>query len=351
MKSSDFDFDLPQALIAQAPPPARTDARMMVLNRSVAEGVSHASVLELPRLLRSGDLLVLNDTRVFPARIFGEWEDTGGRIELLLVEERAPGTWEAMHRSTRKAREGLRLRLAEGQVRGEVLGRGEEGRILLRLRCDGDLMEILERHGVPPVPPYIGRGEEGEDRRVTEDRQRYQTVYAREVGAVAAPTAGLHFTEALLAELAAQGVGHTTITLHVGPGTFRPVKAEQLEEHVMESERYAVPAAAAVAIAACRARGGRVVAVGSTTVRTLETVAAKHAGEVVAGEGRSQLFIYPPYAFRVVDGMLTNFHLPRSSLLMMVSALAGRERVLAAYREAVDSRYRFYSYGDCMLIL
>ena len=351
MKTSDFEFELPEALIAQAPPAERTDARMMVLDRRVATGVRHGSIRELPELLDPGDLLVLNDTRVFPARVFGEWEDTAGRVELLLVEEQSPGVWEAMHRTTRKAREGLVMLLADGLLRGEVAGRTDAGRILVRLHCDGELMDVLEQHGVPPVPPYIQRDGDAQNDQTLMDRQRYQTVYAREVGAVAAPTAGLHFTEALLARLQERGVEHTTITLHVGPGTFRPVKADVVHEHVMESERYQVSPQAAEAIVSCRRRGGRIVAVGSTSVRTLETVAAAHGGEIVAGEGRSRLFIYPPYSFLAVDAMLTNFHLPRSSLLMMVSALAGRERVLAAYREAVTERYRFYSYGDCMLVL
>jgi len=292
----------------------------------------------------------MNDTRVFPARVFGERADTGGKVELLLVEEREDGAWDAFYRGSSRPAAGTRLTLAGGELAGAVQEVAAGGRVAVRLRGAVPLFDILERHGAPPVPPYIKRNATAEDPRVRLDRERYQTVYARATGAVAAPTAGLHFTPALLAALAARGIRRTTVTLHVGPGTFKPVKTERPEDHVMESERYIVPEAAAASIAAARESGGRILAVGSTTVRTLETVAAAH-GRVVAAEGRSELFIRPPYRFRVVDALLTNFHLPRSTLLMMISAFAGRERVLAAYEEAVRERYRFYSYGDCMLIM
>lgn len=349
MQTSDFDYVLPPERIAQEPLPERTSARMMVVPRE-GGAFAHHHVRDLPDALRPGDLLVLNDTQVFSARAFGSWSDSPGRCEVLLVEPAdAPDEWFALCRSSRPVRPGRTLVLADGRIRAEVLGKDGEGRVHLRVATDGDLFAILDEHGVPPVPPYIHR--DSADPRVALDRERYQTVFARERGAVAAPTAGLHFTPELLAGLAARGIGHTHITLHVGPGTFKPVKAETVEDHVMDPERYKVPVAAAEAIALARAQGGRVVAVGSTSVRTLETVAATHDGRIVPGEGRSRLFIRPPYAFRAVDAMLTNFHLPRSTLLMMVSALAGRDRILAAYAEAIREQYRFYSYGDCMLIL
>ena len=328
---------------------------MMVVDRAAGGPPRHARVGDLPRFLRKGDLLVLNDTRVFAARAFGTWADTPGRVEILLVEPDPeppadPLRWIALCRSSRPMREGLSMELADGHLAATVLGpRDPEGKIRLLLRPDGDLFDVMDRHGVPPVPPYIHRSEG--DARTLLDRDRYQTVYARERGAVAAPTAGLHFTPELLARLEAMGVPHAFVTLHVGPGTFKPVQCDRIEDHVMEPERYAVPEATAEAVRLARERGGRVVCVGSTSVRTLETVAARHGGDVVAESGRSRLFIHPPYRFLATDAMLTNFHLPKSTLLMMVGALAGRERVLAAYREAIRERYRFYSYGDCMLIL
>jgi S-adenosylmethionine:tRNA ribosyltransferase-isomerase len=356
MQTSDFDYDLPTDLIAQEPPTERGSSRMLVLDRA-ADMVAHRQVSDLPGFLRPGDLLVLNDTRVFPARVVGQWADTGGRVELLLIEplvaERTEGawqvsTWQVLCGSGRPVRPGMAATFAAGGLHAEFGARREDGSVEAVLRADRPLFDLLETHGLTPVPPYIRRS--ADDPRQDVDRSRYQTVYARAIGAVAAPTAGLHLTPELLAALAGRGIKHTFVTLHVGPGTFRPVKVERVEDHRMDAERYEVPAATAEAVVACRAGGGRVVAVGSTTVRTLETVAAAH-GRVVADCGRSTLFITPPYDFRVVDAMLTNFHLPKSTLLMMVSALAGRERVLAAYQAAVAARYRFFSYGDCMLIL
>lgn len=356
MLTADFDYALPEELIAQTPPAVRGTSRMMVLDRA-KDGVEHRHIADIVDYLRPGDLLVLNDTRVFPARILGAWADTGGAAELLLTdcdEEETPGRhvslWRALCRSGRRARVGHTIRLAEGHLLADVLECGDEGRTRVRLTADAPLMDILARHGLTPVPPYIHRDpDDPEMARL--DRERYQTVYAREVGAVAAPTAGLHFTDALLADLEARGVRRAFVTLHVGPGTFRPVKAERIEDHRMDAERYHVPQATADLIRQTRAAGGRVVAVGSTSVRTLETVAAAHGGQIVPCSGESTAFIYPPYRFLAVDAMLTNFHLPQSTLIMMVSALAGRDRILAAYREAVRERYRFFSYGDCMLIL
>ncbi len=346
MKTSDFFFDLPPELIAQEPLAERSASRMLVLDRETG-GIEHRHVTDLPGYLRAGDLLVVNDTRVVPARVFGRRHDTGGRVELLLLETGGDAVWESYYRASRPPRAGLLLELGEGAIRGEVLEVLPGGRVRVRLQADGPLLDVLEEHGVPPLPPYIKRS--AGDPRTARDRLRYQTVYASRPGAVAAPTAGLHFTPELFARLEEQGVRRAVVTLHVGPGTFKPVSCDDVRDHVMEDERYELDAETAAAVDAARARGGRVVAVGSTTVRTLETVAREHGG-VVADEGRSDLFIYPPFEFRVVDVMLTNFHLPRSTLIMMVCALAGRERVLAAYEEAVRMRYRFYSYGDCMLI-
>lgn len=348
MRTSDFDFVLPPDLIAQEPLPERDASRMLVLDRATG-ALEHRRVSDLPDYLHPGDLLVVNDTRVIPARVFGRRQDTGGRVELLLLESGNDDVWVSYYRASGQPRAGLTLDLADGKIHGEVLDTLPGGRIRLRLRSEGPLQEVLEEHGVPPLPPYIKRTP-GEDPRTDRDRSRYQTVYARLAGAVAAPTAGLHFTPGLLQRLETRGVQRCSVTLHVGPGTFKPVSCDEVQDHTMEDERYTVPAEAALAVNDTRTRGGRVVAVGSTTVRTLETVAREH-GRVVAAEGRSGLFIYPPFAFRAVDMMLTNFHLPRSTLVMMVSALAGRKRVLAAYAEAVRLGYRFYSYGDCMLIV
>ena len=333
----DFDYELPEELIAQRPLP-RGASRLLVLD---TEGEArHRTIADLPELLAPGDLLVANDTRVLPARLFVRREPGGALIELLLAEKLGDCVWEALARPGRRARPGTRLRLAEG-LTAEVVAKGADGRH--RLELSEPIEPHLERLGHVPLPPYIHRPDEAGD------RERYQTVFAAQPGAIAAPTAGLHFDEALLARLAARGVECTTITLHVGLGTFKPITAELVHEHRMDEERYDVSAAAAAAIAATRARGGRVVAVGTTVVRTLETVAAAHGGEIVAGSGRTSLFITPGFRFRAVDALLTNFHLPRSTLLLLVSAFADRERVLAGYREAIAHRYRFYSYGDAML--
>ena len=381
MRTSDFDYELPREQIAQRPSERREGCRMMVLDRA-ARTREHRTFEDLPQYLRPGDLLVLNDTRVFPARLLGRWEDTPGRVELLLLEPLAgENEWEALMRSGRpfKAgaiaafRAGVRDPAEDGGVqnqdggvqdqgggvqdpaplRAEMLRRveGVPGGVVVRLVFEGELWPLLERCGETPLPPYIRRTPAAmteEERR--EDAERYQTVYAERIGAVAAPTAGLHFSKAMLAALEAQGIEIAKITLHVGPGTFRPVTVENPEEHQMHSERYEVPAAAAEAIGRCRARGGRIVAVGSTTVRTLETMAQEHGGRAVPCSGRSALFIREPFKFSFTDMMITNFHLPKSTLLMMVAALAGRDFVLESYREAVERGYRFFSYGDCMLI-
>jgi S-adenosylmethionine:tRNA ribosyltransferase-isomerase len=339
---SDFDFTLPDSAIAQEAAP-RGESRLLVLAESGA--ARHRRIADLPELLRPGDLLVVNDTREIPARLFARREEGpgggGGRVELLLVEKRDEREWECLVRPGRKALPGTRLRLGD-ELAAEVVARLGDGR--RSVRFSAALEPHLERLGHVPLPPYIKRPD------AAADRERYQTIFASRPGAIAAPTAGLHFTPELLERLAAGGVGRATVTLHVGIGTFKPVTVELVHEHRMDEERWEVPEATAAAIAATRARGGRVVAVGTTVVRTLESAAAAHDGEVVAGAGRTSLFITPGYRFRAVDALVTNFHLPRSTLLLLVCALAGREPVLAAYREAIAAGYRFYSYGDAMLV-
>lgn len=333
MKTSDFDYRLPPEAIAQHPG-TRGGSRLLVVRHSTAE----RRFSDLPSLLDPSDLLVVNDTRVIPARLRAR-RPTGGRIEILLVERAAPAEWWCLLRPGRRMGPGSRLFLNGGpaaQVEERVGGR-------FRLRFDEPLHPRLEAIGEVPLPPYIERPP------TSEDRDRYQTVYANRPGAVAAPTAGLHFTADLLEALERRGVGLASITLHVGPGTFRPVKTEDPKTHVMDSELFDVPAATATAVADTRRRGGRVVAVGTTVVRTLETVASG-GGLIEAGTGRTELFIRPGYEFRATDRLITNFHLPRSTLLMLVCAFAGRGRVLDAYRQAIGSGFRFYSYGDAMLV-
>jgi len=341
----DFDFELPDASIAQHAAP-RGESRLLVLDAAGEE--RHQRVRDLPELLRPGDLLVVNDTRVLPARLFGKRDPSGGRIELLLAERHGEREWDALLKPGRRAAPGTRIELSE-ELSADVVARGEDGRF--RLRFTGPVEPHLERLGHVPLPPYIHRTDDAAD------RERYQTVYAREPGAIAAPTAGLHFDDPLLAALEARGVERAAVTLHVGLGTFKPVTAELVHEHRMDAERYVIPEATATALRRAREEGRRVVAVGTTVVRTLESAAVRAAeagaadGDVPAGPGTTSLFIYPGFGFRVVDALLTNFHLPRSTLLMLVCAFAGRERVLALYREAAALGYRFYSYGDAMLLL
>ncbi len=359
MRTDAYDYALPPAQVAQEPLADRASSRLMVLDRGSGTW-SHGTVRDLPGLLAPGDLLVVNDTRVFPARLRGERAETGGQVELLLLEappSAAEAVLPALMRSGFPARTGIRLRLGGGRLEGVLEAVEGQGRVRVRLRAPDSLRAAVEAAGEVPVPPYIRRL--AGDARASLDRERYQTVYARPVGAVAAPTAGLHLDEALLRALETRGVGRATVTLHVGPGTFRPVTAEHVEEHRVDPEWYEVPADTAERITAARRAGGRVVAVGTTSVRTLETAArAEGAARAVrAGSGWTDLYIHPPYAFAATDVLLTNFHLPRSSLLMLVSAFCegrgggGREWLLAAYREAVREGYRFYSYGDAMVIV
>jgi S-adenosylmethionine:tRNA ribosyltransferase-isomerase len=350
MDVRDFDFDLPPELIAQEPAAERSSARLLHLDRASGR-IVHASVVDLPRRLQSGDLVVVNDTRVFPARLLGRRVPSGGAVECLLIRrERVepPGAtevWEALMHPGQKLKPGARVIFGETKpLHGEVLERHFFGRRLIRLWTDhgSSVDAAVDAIGHVPLPLIGGRT----DRR----RDRYQTTFARSRGSVAAPTAGLHFTPALLDGLADQGIDRTEITLHVGYGTFQPVRVERVEDHRVEAERYEISAAAAASIETARRHRRRVVAVGTTTTRTLESAARERNGQVVAGTGVSDLFIYPGFEFQVVGALLTNFHLPESSLLMLVSAFAGRELVMTAYHAAIAERYRFYSYGDAMLI-
>jgi S-adenosylmethionine:tRNA ribosyltransferase-isomerase len=330
----DFDYLLPPEQIAQLPLAERSASRLLVMRGAALED---CVIRDLPGLLQPGDLLVMNDTRVIHARLFGK-KDTGGQIEVLVERIAADGEVIAQIRASKPPKAGSRL-LLEETMDVEVLGRIGE---FWRLTFPGDAIELIERHGRLPLPPYI------EHPATTADEERYQTVFAREKGSVAAPTAGLHFDPPLLAALAARGIETAHVTLHVGAGTFQPVRVHDLAEHRMHRERYVVPQATVDAIAACRARGGRVVAVGTTSLRTLETAALD--GELTAGSGESELFVTPGFNFNVVDVLLTNFHLPKSTLLMLVSAFGGMAEIRAAYRHAIDNNYRFFSYGDAMLL-
>jgi S-adenosylmethionine:tRNA ribosyltransferase-isomerase len=346
---TDFDFDLPEELIAQDPPAERGGSRLLVLDRATG-GVSHHRFAELPSLLRAGDLLVVNDTKVFPARLIGHRLPGGGAAECFLVRPTGTGDeWVALVHPGQRLREGARMVFTGGDRRlnAEVVGMHFHGRRTVRLWTDdgSSVREAIDAIGHIPLPPYIKRGD------APADRDRYQTVFARDRGSIAAPTAGLHFTPALLDALAARGVARVAITLHVGYGTFQPIRVERVEDHQMEPEHYEVSAGTAAALTAARRDGRRIITVGTTSTRTVESLAIDADGVVQPGHGETALFIHPGHQFRLVSGMITNFHLPRSSLIMLVAALAGREHVLAAYATAVKERYRFYSYGDAMLIL
>jgi len=345
---SDFDFELPEALIAQEPPEERGGSRLLVMDRRGGD-TEHASFSHVPHYLRAGDLLVVNNTKVFPARLLGRRVPSGGAVECLLVRSLAGGEWEALVHPGQKLKPGAQVVFEGGDARlhGEILAQHFHGRRTIRLWTDSgiDPAVVIDRIGHIPLPPYIRR----EDRSF--DRDRYQTVYARERGSIAAPTAGLHVTEPLLAALASKGVERTELTLHVGYGTFKPIRATDLDEHVVDPETFTVSAEAAAALTRARREGRRIVAVGTTTVRALESLVIAADGAVEPASGEARLFIRPGHEFRLVSAMITNFHLPRSSLLVLVAAFAGRARVLDAYREAVARGYRFYSYGDAMLIL
>jgi S-adenosylmethionine:tRNA ribosyltransferase-isomerase len=343
-----YDFELPRELIAQDPPPHRTDARMMIIERSSGR-IEHGSIRDLPSLLRAGDAIVVNDSKVIPARLIGYRQQTKGRWEgLFLRAEGGIGELLSKTRGTLMPGEHIVLRDPEGRENQHliVVSHGEDGKLLVRLEPDLDWFQMLEQSGRVPLPPYIRDGQ------MTEiDRQRYQTVYARNPGSVAAPTAGLHLTEDLLQKIRASGVALVSVTLHVGLGTFRPVQSTTLDSHKMHSEWAQISGNVVRRLASARAEGGRILAVGTTTVRTLETSAIHGHGQLCEWTGETDLFIRPGHQFKGVDRMLTNFHLPRSTLLVLVSTFASRELMLEAYRKAVEERYRFFSYGDCMLIL
>lgn len=341
MDLHDFYYELPRELIAQDPLEDRSGSRLLVLNRSTGE-TEHHIFREIREYLRPGDCLVVNDTKVIPARLIGSREGTGAKIEVLLLKRRADDVWETLVKPGKKARPGVRLCFGDGLLRGEVLEVVEDGNRLIRFTYEGIFEEILDRLGQMPLPPYITHQ--------LKDRNRYQTVYAKHDGSAAAPTAGLHFTPELLDEIRKKGVQIAHVTLHVGLGTFRPVKVEAIEDYHMHSEFYVVEEEQARIINETRAGGGRIIAVGTTSCRTLES-AADEDGVLRAGSGWTDIFIYPGYEFRLTDCLITNFHLPESTLLMLVSALAGRERILKAYEAAVKERYRFFSFGDAMFII
>ena len=340
MRLSDFDYDLPTELIAQTPVRPRDSSRLLVLDRA-SGAVEHRRFLDLPDYLRPGDIAVFNDTRVFPARLIGRREPSGGAVEALLLREVEADVWDALVKPGRRIRVGDELSFGDGELRARVVDRMPGGGRRLALSAETDVEEALARIGEVPLPPYIHRPPEHPD--------DYQTIYARRRGSSAAPTAGLHFTPRMMRAVAAQGVSVAWLTLHIGMATFRPIREEVVERHQMHSEWCSVPAATARAVESARAAGGRCVAGGTTTARALETAA--RGGGVRPFEGETDLFIIPGHRFRAVDALLTNFHVPRSTLLVLVCAFAGREHVLAAYREAVGERYRFLSFGDAMLII
>lgn len=341
MDVKDFNYELPEELIAQDPLEKRSNSRLMVLDKKSGD-ISHRHFYNIKEYLRAGDCLVINNTKVIPARLFGEREKTGGKVEILLLKRKSDDVWETLVKPGKKARIGEVLSFGNGLLKAEVIAIVEEGNRLLRFEYDGIFEEILDRLGQMPLPPYITHE--------LQDKNRYQTVYAKYDGSAAAPTAGLHFTEELLQEIRDMGVSIAEVTLHVGLGTFRPVKVENVLDHHMHSEFFQISAEAAELINETKRKGGRVISVGTTSTRTLES-AVEEDGTLREKSGWTEIFIYPGYRFRVIDGLITNFHLPESTLVMLVSALAGREHVLQAYREAVKEKYRFFSFGDAMLIL
>lgn len=341
MKTADFDYDLPQELIAQDPLEQRDSSRLLILDKETGER-THKIFHDIIDYLHEGDCLVINNTKVIPARLIGEREGTGGKVEVLLLKRRSDNVWETLVKPGKKARPGMRLSFGNGLLHAEVQEVVDEGNRLIRFEYEGIFEEILDQLGQMPLPPYITHQ--------LKDKNRYQTVYAKYEGSAAAPTAGLHFTEQLLDQIQEKGVKIARVTLHVGLGTFRPVKVEDVTEHHMHTEFYHVSEEAADIINETKKQGGRVICVGTTSCRTIES-AADDQGIVHATEGDTDIFIYPGYQFKVLDCLITNFHLPESTLLMLVSALAGKENIMAAYREAVEMRYRFFSFGDAMLIL
>lgn len=340
MKTSDFYYDLPEELIAQDPLEDRSSSRLMILDKETGK-TEHHVFREIIDELNPGDCLVINDTKVIPARLIGAKEDTGAKIEVLLLKRGADDVWETLVKPGKKARPGARISFGDGLLVGEVMDVVEEGNRLIHFEYEGIFEEILDQLGQMPLPPYITHR--------LKDKNRYQTVYAKYDGSAAAPTAGLHFTPELLQTIREKGVHIAEVTLHVGLGTFRPVKVENVSEHHMHSEFYMIDEKAADTINAAKRAGGRIICVGTTSCRTLES-AAKEDGTIEPTSGWTEIFIYPGYRFKILDALITNFHLPESTLLMLVSALAGREHVLAAYQEAIENKYRFFSFGDAMFI-
>ncbi len=341
MQLTDFDYELPDDLIAQEPAAKRDQSRLMVVHKK-DNNIEHQQFTDLLKYLRSGDVLVMNDSKVIPARIYGIKISTGAKIEVLLLRQVAENCWEVLVKPGKKARVGERLDFGAGQMQGKILDYTAAGGRVIEFSCQEPFLQVLERIGAMPLPPYI--------KKPLADQQRYQTVYARQEGSAAAPTAGLHFTPELLEEIKSLGVKIAYVLLHVGLGTFRPVQVEDVTRHTMHQEYYEITSRSAEEINRAKAAGGRVIAVGTTSVRCLET-SSNEQGQVLAGSGMTEIFIYPGYSFKVIDGLITNFHLPKSTLLMLVSALAGQEKILEAYHRAVEERYRFFSFGDAMLII
>jgi len=342
MKLDLFDFYLPEELIAQTPLPNREDSKLMVLDKKTGN-TRHEMFPAILSYLREGDCLVLNDTRVMPARLYGVKKETGAKVEVLLLKQIEGDKWETLVKPAKRLKVGTKVTFGDGRLKATCIDTLEHGGRILEFTYEGIFYEVLDSLGEMPLPPYI--------KEQLEDRERYQTVFAREHGSAAAPTAGLHFTERLLEAIRKKGVHIAFITLHVGLGTFRPVNVEDIEEHDMHAEFYQMTEGTARLLNEVKENGGRIIAVGTTSTRTLETIASKHNGMFAAESGWTDIFIYPGYEFRAIDGMVTNFHLPKSTLIMLVSALAGRENVLKAYEEAVKERYRFFSFGDAMLIV
>ncbi len=341
MKKSDFFYELPEELIAQTPVEPRNISRLMKIDRQTGE-IIHSHFYNLCDFLKKGDLLVMNDSRVLPARLYGEKKDNGTFIEFLLLEQKGDKVWEIICRPGKKAKAGTRFVFGGGRLEAEVIEVKDDGNRIVRFECEGNFFTALEDVGQMPLPPYITAK--------LEDKERYQTVYSKELGSAAAPTAGLHFTEEMLEDLRNRGVNTAFVTLHVGLGTFRPVKEDKVLEHKMHSEHYYLPKETADRINQTRANGGRVIAVGTTTCRTLESVATFY-DEIAEHDGYTDIFIYPGYKFKAIDGLITNFHLPESTLIMLVSAFLGYDKTMNAYKTAVEEKYRFFSFGDAMIII
>ncbi len=341
MKRSDFYYDLPEELIAQTPVEPRDSSRLMRIDRKTGK-IEHSIFRDLPSFLKKGDLLIVNDSRVIPARLYGQKKETGGAIEFLLLEQKTNQNWEIICRPAKKAKPGARFVFGNGLLEAEVLEILDDGKRLVKLECEGSIYHVLDQIGQMPLPPYITEQ--------LKDKERYQTVYSEVSGSAAAPTAGLHFTPELMKQIEAMGIHIAHVTLHVGLGTFRPVKADEITDHKMHSEHYMMSKETADLINQTKASGGRVIAVGTTSCRTLESVFSLY-GEARECHGDTDIFIYPGYEFKCIDGLITNFHLPESTLIMLVSAFLGYDKTMHAYKVAVDEKYRFFSFGDAMAII